>query len=93
MGRLDLLIVGSWLIVVLNFLQFVPVEVATSSQINDSTTHVNNHANTTVLGSNFLPIHDFERLIDVYGWDTIDWSFECPTIYGSIEYDHALIGP
>ena len=45
-----------------------------------------------VLGSNFLPIHDFERLVDVSGWDGSAGSVECPTISGSTVYDHPISG-
>ena len=35
------------------------VEASTSSKINESTMDIYKHADTTVLGSNFLPVHDF----------------------------------
>ena len=58
------------------------VESETSLQINKSTMEINNHADTTVLGSNGLPIHDLERLVDVFGWYVSVVSVECPTISG-----------
>ena len=66
------------------------VEAATSSQSNDSTMEINNHANTTVLGSDFLPIHDFERWVDVSRWYLSAGSVEFPTISGDIEYDYPI---
>ena len=64
------------------------VEAATSSKINESTMEIDNHADTTVLGSHFLPVHYFERLVDVSGWDVSAGCVECPTIYGAISYNH-----
>ena len=58
------------------------VEADTSLHIIESTMEINNHADTTVLGSNCLPIHDFERLVDVFGWDVSVGSVEYPTISG-----------
>ena len=52
------------------------VEAATSSQINEYIMEIDNHMDITVLGSNFLPIHYFERPLDVSGWDVIAGSFE-----------------
>ena len=51
---------------------------------------INNHVDTTVLGSNYLPINDFEILVDVSGWDTSAGSVKCPKIYGAIAYDHPI---
>ena len=52
---------------------------------------INNHAYMTVLGSNCLPVHDFEIWVDVSGWDLSAGSVKCPTISGAIEYDHPII--
>ena len=68
------------------------VEAATSLQSNESITDINNNADTTVLGSNLLTIHYFERLVDVSGWDASAGSVECPTISGAISYDHTSSG-
>ena len=43
-------------------------ELAKSSQLNDSTMEINNHAYKVVLGSNYLPVQDFERSVDVSEW-------------------------
>ena len=53
---------------------------------------IDNHVGTTVLGSNFLPIHDFEISVDVSGWDASDGGVECPTISGAIAYDQTISG-
>ena len=68
------------------------VEAATSSQSNEYTMDIDNNTDTTVLGSNCLPVHDFERSVYVSGWDVISGSVECPAIYGAIEYDHPISG-
>ena len=49
---------------------------AISLQSNDSAMEIDNHADTTVLGSNCLPIHDYGISVDVYGWDASAGSFE-----------------
>ena len=43
-----------------------------------------------MLGSNFLPLHDFESSVDVSVWDTSAGSAEFLTIYGAIAYDHPI---
>ena len=53
---------------------------------------IDDHADTTELVSNFLPIHYFERLVDVYGWYVRDGSVECPTISREIAYDYPISG-
>ena len=73
-------------------IKVVRVEAATSSHINESTMDIDNHADTMVLGTNFLPIYDYGRSVDVYGWDVSAGSFECPTISGAIAYDHPISG-
>ena len=68
------------------------VEASTSSQSNESTTDINNHPDTTVLGSNFLTVHDSEILVDVYGYNASDGSVKCPNISRDIKYDHPMSG-
>ena len=68
------------------------VEADTSSQSNESTMEIYNHADKTVSGSNGLPVHYFRRLVDVSGWDVSDGSVEWPTISGAIAYDHPISG-
>ena len=68
------------------------VEAATSSQSNDSTMEINNRADMTVLGSNFLPVNDFERSVDVFRWGASAGSVEYPTISEAILYDHLISG-
>ena len=45
-----------------------------------------------LLGSNFLPVHDFEISVDEYEWEASSESVECPTIFGDIENDHPISG-
>ena len=52
------------------------VQSAKYLQSNESVMEIDNHTNTTVLGSNWLTIHDFGRSVDVSGWDTISMSVE-----------------
>ena len=52
---------------------------------------VDNHADTMVLGSSCLPIHDFGRSVDISGWESSTGSVECPTISGDIVYDHPTV--
>ena len=68
------------------------IQSATSLQSNEYSMEINNHADTRLLGSNFLPIHYFGRLVDVSGWDVSAGSVEGPTISGAIAYDHLISG-
>ena len=68
------------------------IEAVTFSQSNESTTEIDYHADTMVLVSNCLPVHDFERSVDVSGWDASAGSVECSTISGDIVYDHLISG-
>jgi hypothetical protein len=51
---------------------------------------LDNHADTTVLGSNTaLIIHDFERPVRVHGYDsTVAQRDDCKTVSGVVAYDH-----
>ena len=66
----------------------VIVQLSTSLQSNESDMEIYNHADTTLLGSNCLPINYFGRSVDVSGWDTSAGIVEFPTISGAISYDH-----
>ena len=54
--------------------------------------YINNHADNTVLGSNFIPVHYFEISVDLFGWDASSRIVECHTISGDISYDHPISG-
>ena len=51
---------------------------------------IDNHADTTVLGSNFLIINYFGRSVDVSGSSIV--TVECPTISVEISHDHPTSG-
>ena len=68
------------------------IKTSTSSQSNESTMEIVNHAYMTVLGSNFIPVSYFERSVDVSRWDASSGGVECPSISGAIAYDHLIIG-
>ena len=68
------------------------VEAAISYQSNESTMDINNHADKTVLRSNCIAVHYFERSVDVSGWEASVGIVECPTISGAIPYDHPISG-
>ena len=53
---------------------------------------INNHADTTMLGSNCLSLHNFEILVDVSVLETSSGSVEWCTISGAISYDHPISG-
>ena len=53
---------------------------------------INNHAYTTLLGSNCLATSGFEILVDVSGWNVSAGSVDCPTISGAISYYHPMSG-
>ena len=73
-------------------IKVVIVEAAIYSQINESTMDIYYHADMTLLGSNCLPVHDFERSVDVSGWDASAGSVACPAISGAMAYDHPISG-
>ncbi len=50
------------------------------------------HADTTVLGKNCLVFQDFNRPIEVSGWDPSAGSKECRTVSGAVAYDHPHTG-
>ena len=66
------------------------VEAATSSQNNEYTMEINNHADTTVLVSNCLPVHDFEISVDTSIWYARSGSVERTTISVAIAYEHPI---
>ena len=59
-------------------------EAPTSSKSNESTMEIDNHAYTTVLGSNCLPIHDFEKSVDVSEWEVSAEIVDCTTFSRTI---------
>ena len=68
------------------------VEESTLSQSHEFTMEINNHADTTALGSNCLPVHDFDKLVYVSVWDASAGNVECPTISGATEYEYPISG-
>ena len=71
-------------------IKVVRVEAATSSQSNESTMEIDNNADTAVVGLICLPVHYFERSVELSGWDASAGSVECPAIFGAIAYDHLI---
>ena len=51
---------------------------------------IDNHADTMMLGSNCLPVHDFDIPVDVSGWYASAGSVECPTFSRAIAYEHPI---
>ena len=69
------------------------IETDTSSLIGSSgTMEIDNHADTTVLGRECLPFHDYEQPVDVVGYNPKLGSQQCPTISGAVAYDHPVTG-
>ena len=56
-------------------IELVRVEAATYSHSDESNTEIDNHADTMVSGSNCLPFHYFDILVDVSGWYASAGSF------------------
>jgi hypothetical protein len=58
--------------------------------VDEGRAELDNHADTTVLGSNTaLIIHDFERPVRVHGYDaTVAQRDACKTVSGVVAYDH-----
>ena len=70
------------------------LDAAKSSQLldNGTTMEVDNHADTTVLGKDALIVHDWDRPVNVSGYDPKTGSTECPTITGAVAYDDPFTG-
>ena len=66
------------------------VEAETSSQSDKYTMEIDNNADTAVVGLICLPVHYFERSVELSGWDASAGSVECPAIFGAIAYDHLI---
>ena len=53
---------------------------------------IDNHADKTVLGSKCLVIYDFNRPVDLSGYDPTSGIQECATIIGATAYDQPVKG-
>ena len=53
---------------------------------------IDNHADTTVLGRECLPFHDYEQPVDMVGYNPSLGSQQCPIISGAVVYDHPVTG-
>ena len=53
---------------------------------------IENHVDTTLLGDKCLVAHDFNRHVDVSGYDPISGNQECATITGATAYDQPVTG-
>ena len=65
------------------------IKVANSSINSDKTRlELDSHADTTVLGKGYLVVHDFDRPVNVTGYDPEDGSKVCRTVTGVLSYYH-----
>ena len=64
------------------------IKVASSSINSDKTRlELDSHADTTVLGNFFLVVHDFDRPVNVTGYDLEYGNRVCRTVTGVLDYD------
>ena len=49
---------------------------------------MDSHADTTLLGKGFLVVHDFDRPVNVTGYDHEDGSKFCRAVTGVLAYYH-----
>ena len=65
------------------------IKVSKSSlNIEKTRLELDSHADTTVLGKGYLVVHDFDRPVNVTGYDPEDGSKVCCTMTGLLVYDH-----
>ena len=53
---------------------------------------LDSHADSTVLGKGYLVVYDFDRPVNVTGYDTYDFSKVCQNMTGILAYDHSQTG-
>ena len=69
------------------------IKVANSSINSDKTRfEIDSHADTTVLGKCCLVVHNFDRPVNVTGYDPEDGSKVCWTVTVVLAYDHPQNG-
>ena len=70
----------------------IQIQAASSSEHGDTRMECDSHADTSVVGSNCLIIHDYERPVRVFGYDPNDGAKDYRTVTAAVAYDHPQTG-
>ena len=70
----------------------VTVKSVNSSSKDKLRVELDSHADTTVVGSNVLIVHDHERFVDVYGYDNKSRHKNITTVDAAVAYDDPQTG-
>ena len=63
-----------------------------STTLNETTLELDSHADTCILGRDALIIQNFDRPVDVYGYDKIHGKSTYQTVSGVVAYHHPVTG-
>ena len=63
-----------------------PRQIASSQSCIAIRAEADSHADTCVLGKHCLVIYDWDRPVDVYGWNPKDGSRKCRTVLAVVAY-------
>ena len=76
----------------LSTVRSVHIKVAHSSNSGETRMELDSHADTCVLGKGCLKVFDWNRPVNVSGWNPKDGERLCQTISGAVAYDHPQTG-
>ncbi len=71
--------------------------IVTVKSLDDSINYkiqveLDSHADTSVVGSNLLVVHDHERYVDVYGYNCTCWHKNVTTVNAAVAYNNQQTG-
>ena len=75
-----------------NICPIVTVKSLDSSLNTNIKVELDSHADTSVVGSNVLVVHDHERYVDVYGYDSKSRHKNITTVDAAVAYDNPQTG-
>ena len=65
---------------------YLPRQIASSRRCTVSRAELDSHADTCVVGKHCLVIRDWDRPVDVYGWNPKDGKRVCQTVTAVVSY-------
>ena len=71
---------------------YIPVQSATSFIIEESLMKFYGHSYTLLFGTNFLIVHNFNRQVQVSGYDMIERSREFRVVIAQVDLGHPQTG-
>ncbi len=75
-----------------NICPIVTVKSLDSSLNTNIQVELDSHADTSVIGSNVLVVHDHEQYVDVYGYDSKSRHKNVTTVEAAVAYDNPQTG-